>query len=65
MYVSNSMICNYADDATIYVSDYRNKEIIRKLENDTAILSNWFGDNSMKVSGEKIPPYVFQQCKEH
>ena len=37
--VSNSLICNYANDTTIYVSAYRNEEIIRKLENDTAILS--------------------------
>ena len=53
MSVSNSMICNNADDTTIYVSDYKNEEIIRKLEIDTAILSNWFRDNSMKVNAEK------------
>ena len=39
MFVSDSMICNYADDTTIYVSDYKNDEIIRKLENGSAILS--------------------------
>ena len=43
MFVSDSMICNYADNTTIYVSDYKNDEIIRKLENDTAILPNCFG----------------------
>ena len=31
--VSNNMICNYADDGTIHVNDYKNEEIIRKLEN--------------------------------
>ena len=34
MFVSNRMTCSYADDTTIYVSDYKNEEIIRKLEND-------------------------------
>ena len=53
MSVSNSTICNYTDDTTIYVSDYKNEEIIRKVANDTAILSNWFRDNSMKVNAEK------------
>ena len=53
MFVSDSIICNYAVDTTIYVNDYSNEEIIRKLENDTVILSNWFRDNCMKVNGEK------------
>ena len=33
------MIYNYAEDATIYASEYKKEEIIRKLENDTAILT--------------------------
>ena len=57
MSVSNSMICNYADDTTIYVSDYKHEEIVKRLENDTATLSNWFRDNSMKVNAEKC--YLF------
>ena len=35
----NIMIYNYAEDATIYASEYKKEEIIRKLENDTAILT--------------------------
>ena len=61
--VSNSLICNYADDTTIYVSDYRNEEIIRKLEIDTAILSEWFRDNSMKVNVEKCHLMFFSNTK--
>ena len=53
MSVSNSMICSYGDDTTISVSDYKNEEIIKRLEKDTATLSNWFQDNSMKVNAEK------------
>ena len=61
--VSNSLICNYADDTTIYASDYRNEEIIRKLENDTAILSEWFRDSSMKVNAEKCHLMFFSTTK--
>ena len=57
------MICNYADDPTIYVSDYRNEEIIRKLENDTDILSECFGDNSMKANAEKCHLMLFSNKK--
>ena len=57
------MICNYADDTTIYVSDYRSEEIIRKLEIDTAILSEWFRDNSMKVNAEKCHLMFFSNSK--
>ena len=54
MCVSDSMICIYADDTTIYTCDYKNQEIIRELENVIVILYNWFWDNSMKVNGEKF-----------
>ena len=63
MSVSNSIICNNVDDTTIYVSDYKNEEIIRKLERDTAILSNSFRDNSMKVNAEKCHLMFFSNTK--
>ena len=63
MFVSDSLICYYADDTTIYASDYKKEEIVRKLENDTAILSNWFGDNSMKVNGEKCHLMFFSNVQ--
>ena len=50
MSVSNNMICSYADGTTIYASDYKNNEIIRKLENDTVMLSKWFQNNSMSFN---------------
>ena len=63
MSVSNSIICNNVDDTTIYVSDYKNEEIIRKVERDTAILSNSFRDNSMKVNAEKCHLMFFSSTK--
>ena len=63
MFVSSSMICNYADDTTIYASDYKKEEIIRNFENDTAILPNWFRDNSIKVNGEKCHLMFFSNVQ--
>ena len=58
-----SMICNYADDTTIYVSDYKKEEIVRKVENVTAILSNWFWDNANKVNEEKCQLMFFSNVQ--
>ena len=40
LFISVSMIRNFADDISVYASDYDKEETARKLENDTAILSN-------------------------
>ena len=63
MFLSDSVICNYADDIIIYVSDYKSEETIRKLENDTVTLSNWFRDNYMKVNGEKCHLMYFSNVQ--
>ena len=63
MFVSSSMICNYVDDTTIYASDYKKEDIIKKLENETAILSNRFRDISLKVNGEKCHLMFFSNVQ--
>ena len=63
MFVSDSMICNYADDTAIYVSNYKNGESIRKLESDTFILSNWLRENYMKVIGENCHLMYFSNVQ--
>ena len=63
MFVFDSIICNYVTDTTIYVSDYKNEEFIRKLENDIVILSNWFRDNCLKVNGEKCHLMYFNNIQ--
>ena len=45
LFVSDSMVCNYADDTAKYVSGHMHNEIIRKLGKDITILSKWFWDN--------------------
>ena len=65
MFGYDSMICNYSDDTTIYVWDYDSEEIIRKLENYTVNLSNWFPDNNMKVNGEKCHLMYFSNVQSN
>ena len=43
------------------VTSLQKEEMIRQLEND--ILSNWFWDNSMKVSGEKCRLMFFSNVQ--
>lgn len=61
MFVPDSMICNYADETTIYVSDHIHEETIRKF--DINILSNFFRDNYMKINGDKYHLMVFSNIK--
>ena len=63
MLVSDSMVCNYADDTTIYVSDHMHNEIIKKFENDITILSKSFWGNFMKLNGDKCHLMFFSSVK--
>ena len=47
------MICNYADDTTIYVCGQELEHIVSSLENDSQRISQWFFDNSMKLNPGK------------
>ena len=53
MFISNSQLCNYADDTTLYVIDQDIKQAIRTLEQDVVILREWFQNNYMKLNGDK------------
>ena len=59
LFVSDSKICNYADDTTIYVCDRDHENIINRLENETLILSEWFQNNYMRLNGEKCHLMIF------
>ena len=64
MLITDSMICSYADDTTIYVSDDGNEEIIRKLESNITTMSDWLWDNCMKLDGEKCLLTIFSNTKD-
>ena len=57
--LNETEICNYADDTTIYCSHKELQEVLLKLENDTAELSNWFAQNCMKLNEERCHLLVF------
>ena len=46
-------VCNLADDTTFYSSDLELKELIRKLEHDSALALEWFESNYMKLNTDK------------
>ena len=51
--IEETNICNYADDTTIFASDKNLDNVIMRLENDSAILIQWFEDNLMKLNTGK------------
>ena len=63
MFLSDGMACNYADNATVYASNYNKEEITRKSENGITFLSSWFRDNFMKINKEKCHLLYFSNVK--
>ena len=59
--MTGSMICNYAYNTTIYVSDLKHPNIFKRLENDTATMVNWFRSNLMKFNGDKCHYMISKQ----
>ena len=61
MFISNSQICNYPDDTTLYVIHQDIKQAIKTLEQDLirTILREWFQNNYMKMNGDKCHPKNF------
>ena len=51
--VKDTEICNYADDTTIFVCGTKFDPILKTLEKDASLLSNWFANNYMKMNDDK------------
>ena len=51
--VKDTEICNYADDTAIFVCGTELDPILKFLEKDASLLSGWFGNNYMKMNGDK------------
>ena len=51
--VKDTEICNYADDTTIFVCGTEVDPILKSLEKDAPLLSNWFANNYMKMNDDK------------
>ena len=46
-------ICNFADDTTPFACDLDIKEVLRRLEHDSALAISWFESNYMKLNTDK------------
>ena len=52
-------MCNHADDTTIYACHTDINTVIKNLEADGSILSNWFLSNFMKLNDDKCHLMIF------
>ena len=57
--IQETEICNYADDTTVYTCDMRLENVISRLENDSKITIEWFGNNYIKLNENKCHFMVF------
>ena len=53
MFISNSQICNYADDTKLYVIEQDIQQAIKTLEQDVALMGEWLKNNYMTLNEEK------------
>ena len=53
------MVCNYADDTTIFASESDVNDVQYKLEADASLLSKWFVDNNMKLNDARCHFMLF------
>ena len=51
--VKDTEICNYAEDTTFFVCGTELDPILKSLEKDASLLSNWFANNYMKMNDDK------------
>ena len=54
LFIENTEICNFADDNTLYTGDTSLNNVIQKLNDDLAIVNNWFEINSMVANPDKF-----------
>ena len=53
LFMSESNVVNYADDATLYACEKNLHDLQRKLESESLILFEWFHDNYLQANSGK------------
>ena len=48
--VTDTAVCIFADDTTIFAADYQLDKVLERLETDALVLSKWFPENFMKLN---------------
>ena len=57
--VTDTAICNFADDTTIFAADSCLRRVLEQLETDALLLSKWFPENFMKLNEGKCHLLTF------
>ena len=57
--VTDTAVCNFADDTTIFAADCQLDKVLERLETDALILSKWFPENFMKLNAGKCHLLTF------
>ena len=65
LHLNESVICNYADDTTLFDSGKNLDDTFKNLEHDSLIALTWFEDNYMKFNENKCHFIVSGQKYEH
>ena len=55
LFVNRSLICNFADDQSLYALGKTVDIVIRKLESDMKIVLDWLDQNSIVPKPKKVP----------
>ena len=62
---SQTRVCNYADDTTLFDCRKNLNDLITNLEHDSKIAITWFEDNYMKLNEEKCHFIISGHKYEH
>ena len=57
--VTDTAVCNFADDTTIFAADSQLERVLERLETDALVLSRWFPENFMKLNEGKCHLLTF------
>ena len=57
--VTDTAVCNFADDTTIFTADCQLDKVLERLETDALILSKWFPENFMKLNARNCHLLTF------
>ena len=59
MRLTDTEVCNYADNTTLYACNESLKNVVNSLERDTQKIITWFPDNYMRLNEEKCHLLTF------
>ena len=65
MFLSETEICNFADDTTLHASDMSLDNVLKSLERDGTRAVEWFSQNTMKLNDSKCHLLVSGHKFEH